>query len=218
MPELLTPMQDGPVVHIPAWVVDNTSFLRWAESGEAPEQGRFGYFRGKLWIDFTVERVLHNLIKTEIASVVRHWAVARGLGQYYGDGLLVSCPEVELSSEPDGIFVKTQTAQTGEIWFKNGLESSVLYGVPDMVLEVVSHSSVRKDLKDLRQLYHEAGISEYWVVDSRKDEPTLQVLRHAESGYVSTPASGGWVRSSVIGAKLRLVVDRKLNLVRLECK
>lgn len=216
MPDLLTPLQDGPVVHIPAWVVDNASFLRWAESPEAPERGKFGFFQGKLWVDLTMELVLHNLIKTQIAHAVMSWAEARELGQYYGDGLLVSCPKVELSSEPDGIFVRTTTAKAGKVRFKKGLRSRVLYGVPDMVLEVVSRSSARKDLVTLKQLYHEAGITEYWIVDSRKEEPRLQVYRRTPSGYAASPTRGGWVQSVVLGGRFRLDVDHERNVVRLE--
>jgi len=42
-----------------------------------------------------------------------------------------------------------------------------LEGTPDMVLEVVSASSVVKDTETLLQLYWQAGIPEYWLVDAR---------------------------------------------------
>src|SRR5207244_3011794 len=112
-----------------------------------------------------------------IAFGVMKWADREELGQYYGDGMLFSCPEIELSSEPDGLFVLNSSLESKKVWFKHGMQSRVLYGVPDMVLEVISKSSVKKDTVTLRELYHEAGIAEYWLVDSRVKEPTLQVLR-----------------------------------------
>ncbi len=85
------------------------------------------------------------------------------------------------------------------------MQSRVLYGVPDMVLEVISKSLVKKDTVTLRELYHEAGIAEYWLVDSRVKEPTLQVLRWTEAGYVAVRSQAGWVKSGVLGGRFRLV-------------
>ena len=218
MPDLLTPLQDGPVVCVPAWVTDNASFLRWAESDDAPEQGKYGYFQGELWVDHTKELLLHNLIKTAISFGVMKWAEEYSLGQYYGDGMLFSCPEIELSSEPDAIFALATSLASKKVWFKRGLHSRVFYGVPDLVLEVVSKSSVKKDYETLRDLYHEAGIAEYWLVDSRAAEPSLQILRYTESGYVSVRSQAGWVKSNVLGGRFRVVVDREAERVGLEGK
>jgi len=207
MPTVLTPLQDGPVVTVPAWVTDNASFLRWAESEAAPERGKYGFFQGELWVDHTMELLLHNLIKTAISFEVMTWAKAHGLGQYYSDGMLFSCPEIELSSEPDGIFVTEESLASKKVWFKKGLHSRVMYGAPDIVLEVISKSSVKKDTVTLRELYHEAGIAEYWLVDSRVKEPVLQVLRWTEAGYVVVRPQAGWVKSNVLGGRFRLVIE-----------
>ena len=37
-------------------------------------------------------------------------------------------------------------------------------GSPDLVIEILSHSSVNQDLKVKYEIYQEAGIGEYWVV------------------------------------------------------
>src|SRR5256885_8764701 len=58
-----------------------------------------------------------------------------------------------------------------------------LEGTPDMVLEVVSESSVQKDTKRLRQLYWQAGIREYWLVDARR-EPDRKSTRLNSSHLV----------------------------------
>jgi Uma2 family endonuclease len=218
MPALLTPRQDGPVVRLPQWVVDNASFLRWVESSDAPEEGKYGFYQGELWVDHTMELLLHNLIKTAIAFEVMTWAKAHQLGQFYSDGMLFSCPDIELSSEPDGIFVLNTSLESKKVWFKHGLHSRVLYGVPDLVIEVISKSSVKKDTVTLRELYHEAGIEEYWLVDSRLDKPSLQILRHAESGYVPVRSHVGWMKSNVLGGRFRLAVNRGGTSVELEGK
>jgi Uma2 family endonuclease len=51
-------------------------------------------------------------------------------------------------------------------------------GTPDMALEIVSPSSVDKDTVDLRQLYREAGIPEYWLVNPLGQPLTFDILRY----------------------------------------
>ena len=77
-------------------------------------------------------------------------------------------------------------------------------GTPDMVLEVVSTSSVRKDTELLRELYWRAGIPEYWLVDARGETPSFQILRPTAEGYVETEAQDGWLLSAVFGYAFRL--------------
>lgn len=37
-------------------------------------------------------------------------------------------------------------------------------GAPDLVVEILSPSNSRKDLKDKYEIYQEAGVPEYWIV------------------------------------------------------
>ena len=80
-----------------------------------------------------------------------------------------------------------------------------LEGTPDMVLEVISASSVTKDTKELRDRYWQAGISEYWLVDVRKNPLRFEILYRDATAYVSIPANAGWLRSKVFGKEFRLV-------------
>jgi Uma2 family endonuclease len=47
---------------------------------------------------------------------------------------------------------------------KNKLDDKGCIGSPDLVIEIVSPSSLRHDLKTKFFLYEQAGIKEYWVV------------------------------------------------------
>ena len=52
-------------------------------------------------------------------------------------------------------------------------------GVPNIVMEVLS-TDRNRDLVRKRQLYAEAGVREYWIVDPRADTATLLELRDGE--------------------------------------
>jgi Uma2 family endonuclease len=79
-----------------------------------------------------------------------------------------------------------------------------LQGSPDMVLEVVSRSSKRKDTKTLKKAYWEAGIREYWLVQARNEPLEFTIFRRAARGYAATRPVGGWTKSAVFGKSFRL--------------
>lgn len=209
-------------IRVPAWVQDHASFLRWATSPEAPEKGKYAYLGDHLWIEGSMETHLHNLIKSEIAFILGPWIKQQKLGRYYTDGMLMSRPDLNFSSQPDGMFVSSDSRESGKVTLEHHDKSLVLMGTPDMVLEVVSKSSTLKDQKDKKDLYHAAGVSEYWMVDSRLDSPELVIYRHTTKRYISVKADKGWLASKVFGRSFRLEVegatlkDREVNLLMKE--
>ncbi|MDA8426773.1 MAG: Uma2 family endonuclease [Treponema sp.] len=44
-----------------------------------------------------------------------------------------------------------------------------LWGAPDLALEVLSPSTVLRDLNQKRELYEAAGVREYWLIDGRAE-------------------------------------------------
>lgn len=80
-----------------------------------------------------------------------------------------------------------------------------IVGTVDMVLEVVSPGSVRKDTVKLRKAYWEAGIPEYWIVDARGKALVFDILKRGPKGFVEVKKTGGWIRSGVYGKSFRLI-------------
>jgi Uma2 family endonuclease len=202
-----TIFMDGGCLHIPAWVEDLAAFRRWFHSEEFPETGRICYLNGEVWIDMSKEQFFsHNQIKSEYNIVLGSLAKVGRLGRYIADGMLLTHEEANLSSQPDGAFVSFDSLTTGRIRLVEGAEEGYveLEGTPDMVLEVVSTSSVEKDNVTLFDLYWRAGIQEYWLVDARGERLVFDIWRHTPKGYVPTRKQGGWIRSTVFGKSFRL--------------
>jgi len=206
MPAAFTAIFEDSIIKVPAWVIDNNSFLRWAESDEAPEKSKIGYLQGNVWIDHTAEQAFHNEIKTAITEALYCWNRTHGLGKCYTDGMLYSHIESEFTTVPDGIFVKKESIEDEQVVLNQGKRSTKMTGSPDIVVEVVSRSSARKDLIELRALYHQAGIREFWLIDSRQDEPELVILEWTKRGYRSVTPQSGWVKSKMLGGSFRVVV------------
>lgn len=118
----------------------------------------------------------------------------------------VSHPEADLSAVPEGVFILDDSVQTPKVQIVAGVGGGYvrIAGGPDIVLEVVSDSSVQKDTVRLRNLYWKAGVCEYWLVDARREAPTFEILRRSEKGFVATRKRDGWLMSSVLGTSFRL--------------
>jgi len=200
-------LNESSQVSVPSWVTDLESFRRWAHSDDSPEKGRIGYLKGEVWIDMSKEQVFtHVLVKTEISRILATLVKTGQLGLFLNDGILLSNVDADLSCNPDATFVTTAGLQDRVRLLEGAEEGYVeLEGSPDMVLEVVSRSSVNKDTVQLRQAYHEAGIREYWLVDARSDPLRFDILRHTARGYSAARKKDGWMRSAVFGKEFRLV-------------
>lgn len=195
-------------VTIPAWVVDLTSFRRWADSSEFPNRGRITYLGGTIVVDLSMEQLfVHNQIKMRIAAVLDAFVTGLAAGYVFGDGVRLHNTAADLSAEPDVVFVSADAIQSGRVRLNEGLEHGFvsIEGTPDAVIEVVSDSSVQKDTVDLREAYAGAGIPEYWLVDARSGTAEFDLLKRGPRGYTVTRAqAGGWLKSAVFNRSFRI--------------
>ena len=195
------------VVSIPTWVVDLESFRRWADADDFPEHGRICYLKGEVWIDMSKEQIFTHLeVKREFFYVLTGLVKAGDLGLFLPDGLLLSNAKADISVKPDATFVSTASIQAKQVQLVEGWDGGFveMEGSPDMVLEVVSASSVHKDTVVLRRAYWEAGIREYWLVDARQEPIRFDIFRRTAKGYTATRKQDGWLKSAVFGKSFRL--------------
>jgi Uma2 family endonuclease len=196
-------------VDIPDWVRDHESFRRWARSPECPEHLRVAFYDGDLWVDLDTEQLyVHNQVKAEVSAVLMPMVKAEQRGRFIPEGMLLSNPEIGLSTIPDGYFVSYDALREGRVREVAGVSNGCveLVGTPEMTLEVVSDSSEEKDLVVLRELYYDAGVLEYWLIDARTEDVRFELLKRGAEGFTATRRqSGGWLKSDVFGRSFRLV-------------
>jgi Uma2 family endonuclease len=195
-------------VRIPNGFDSLEAFRNWARSEDYPERGWYAYLNGEIWVDLSMEQLFsHNQVKTQFSVALGSLTRTHRLGYFFSDRTLLSNVEANLSTEPDGMFAEYGTIREDRARLVEGSAEGYveLEGSPDMVLEVVSASSVRKDTETLRDLYWRAGIREYWLADARGDRPAFEILHHTVRGYAATRRqAGGWLRSNVFGRSFRL--------------
>ena len=194
-------------VRIPSWVNDLESFRRWSRTDDYPEQGWVSFLDGEIWVDMDMEQLFtHNQVKTEFTVVLGRLTKEEEMGYFFSDRALLSNESANLSTERDGTFCSFDALEERRVCLVEGLEEGhvEIEGTPDMVLEIVSRHSVRKDTKILRNLYWRAGILEYWLVDARKTPLQFDILRWSERGYSASRRREGWLKSKVFGRSFLL--------------
>ena len=182
-------------------------FAAAARSDEFPESGRICFINGEFCVDVSKEQFFtHNQLKQEFNLVLGLLAKQSRMGRYVPDGMLLSNTEAAFSTQPDGAFVSREALRSGRVKLVEGAGRGFveLEGVPDMVLEIVSDSSVKKDTIVLVDQYWQAGIPEYWLVDAREEAIRFDILRHGSKGYTAVRKQGGYVKSQVFGKSFRL--------------
>ena len=182
------------MVAIPPGIKDLDSFRRWAKSDAFPARGRFSFLDGLLWVDLSMEQLYtHNQVKGEVSRVLLSLVRETGQGLFLPDGMLLSNPGVNLSTVADGVFVSFAALQNGRVRQVPGSRAGFveLEGSPEMVLEVVSDSSVEKDLERLPPLYWRSAVEELWRIDARNNRP----FRAAQSRHrgLCSRSGTGWL-------------------------
>jgi Uma2 family endonuclease len=205
---------DGDRLRIPASALDHEGLRRWATSDSFPESVRVAFAGGEVWLDRSLEELeTHNKVKLKIASVLSQIVEDENLGEVFADGVLVTHEQAGLSTEPDLTFVSWNSFESMRVTLveKAGRPKRYveLVGTPDLVVEVVSDSSVRKDTQLLRTAYLAAGIPEYWIVDARGAEIHFEILQN-QGGEFRPSAPANQPQTSRVFAR-RWSLSRALN-------
>lgn len=191
----------------PEAIGDFAAFRSWTRSKDFPERGEYSFLNGDLWADLTMETLIHNQIKSLIGVVVGGIILAESLGRFFSDRMRLVHEAARLSSEPDSMFVSHESETSGRVHWEQGATSLEVIGSPDMVLEVVSSTSVEKDTVVLRKLYAAAGIREYWLINPLGGQLSFEILRLTGRRYAAVRKTAGWIKSPVFGKSFRLIEE-----------
>lgn len=151
----------------------------------------------------TPTELIHGEVIVAPSPTYGHQVLSRSLEKYLdtvsNDGLLLHAPmDVHLDEEnvvqPDIFWISgpESACQPGK--------DNYLHGAPDLVIEIVSPGSKRRDGVEKFLLYEQSGSLEYWVVDSETKQVQVwtrdgnQFINYgtfgADSGFTSPVLNG----------------------------
>jgi Uma2 family endonuclease len=209
-------------LEVPSGITSLEDFRRWAVSENFPEAGRIDFIAGRIEVDMSPESLFsHGTLKGKVYSVLLNLVETANRGYLFVDRTRVSCPDADVSVEPDIVFLSHERLDDGRVQLvpkasgKSG-EYIEIEGPPDLIVEIVSDSSVAKDTRRLPERYFHAGAGEFWLIDARREQLVFQIQSPGENAFEPvSPSDDGSLFSQIFQRSFRLSrrADRRGNWV-----
>src|SRR5688572_29014682 len=146
------------------------------------------------WVDGRVELLspvddVHESLSGWLYALCRAYVEAKGLGRILGAPYLIHLPTRPSGREPDMIFLKSENL--------GRIRGGYMEGPADVLVEVVSPESVKRDREIKYSEYEKAGIGEYWLLDPIRKQ--AQFFQLGDDGfYRPMPLNNGIFHSREI--------------------
>ena len=116
----------------------------------------------------------HQDVSMNLCRILVPFIREHRLGRAYHAPVDVLLSEHDIA-QPDLVFVSNEHASI--------LTHANIQGAPDLVIEILSDSSRRRDETLKREIYERAGVLEYWLVDPKCR--SVRVYRRAGAGFLA---------------------------------
>ncbi len=150
-------------------VTETAVRLTYEDYANMPDDERYELINGEL-IMAAAPNELHQRL---IMGLIRYFIIAAdlGLGRAY-----VAPFDVVLSDhnvvQPDLLFVPKENEHI--------ITTANIQGAPDLVVEILSPSTSRRDWNEKRDLYAKYGVGELWIADPDERVVWVMALRDGE--------------------------------------
>ena len=149
-----------------------TTRITWRDALTMPEDGhRYEAINGELYVS-PPPKTRHEWVSMNLVDALLDQLVHPGHGRVFTAPIGVEFPDTEEGVQPDIVFVSTERLPI--------VREDSIHGPPDLVVEILSASTARRDRTVKRHLYQRQGVGEYWIVDP--DARQVEVWRFAAGG------------------------------------
>ena len=112
---------------------------------------------------------IHNVISGRLYMFIGTYLDAKELGYCFIDGADIYFPDGSLF-QPDFSIVLKENEKIIS-W------GGDIYGSPDMVVEILSRSTKKRDITIKKDTYERNGVREYWIIDPYMKAISVYLLR-----------------------------------------
>jgi Uma2 family endonuclease len=152
----------------------------------------------------TLAEVIHNQLVMSPAPTSKHQQVSKEIFRQL-DAFVLSHQLGEVFYAPIDVYLDNENVFEPDLVFISSKQLHILgnniYGAPDLVVEVLSPSSEKKDKRDKKVIYEKYGVKEYWIVDPVSKQVTgYQLLNNL---FVDIPSEDGLIHSPLLNLTIR---------------
>lgn len=135
--------------------------------------------------------VLHQRISMRLLTTFLKFLEQHPAGELFHAPLDVVLDEFNVP-QPDIIFIRrTRLTIIDE-------QEQIVRGAPDLLIEILSPGSIRRDRFDKKDLYERYGIEEFWIVDPNNQSIEVYQLEEGAYQLFAFAAGSGPVQSSIL--------------------
>ena len=163
----------------------------YVDYARLPDDGwRYEVIRGELHMS-PAPRPLHQDAITLLSFFLVGYLRKRNLGKAYVSPIDVILPgKLGDPVQPDILFIRSDRLHI--------IGETFIDGAPDLVMEVLSPSNPAHDRSLKYQLYAEAGVPEYWIIDPHERRDEVFVLRGGDYELLGRYGDNDTARSEVL--------------------
>lgn len=175
-----------------------TAEITWPQQGEwtyedylnLPEDGRrYEIIEGVLYVTNAPD-IDHQFAVYELARQLANFVIQNKLGMVIGAPFEVHLARRTRPVQPDVLFIKAEN------WPASG--AKFFAGVPDLVVEVLSRSTLLIDRNVKMTAYEQSGVPEYWIVDPKSRSVEVYTLSGQEYALLGQFIGEELVQSNVL--------------------
>ncbi|MBI5505021.1 MAG: Uma2 family endonuclease [Deltaproteobacteria bacterium] len=174
-------------------------FLEWLRGLRASDINRYELMGGRILMT-PPAGFSHSALAARIVYALSRYTHATGSGLVLESSAGFNLPSGD-TLEPDVTFLSAARLAAGP---KPG-HGSFLEIVPDLVVEVLSRSTARRDRVEKKKVYARCGVEEYWLVDPRRSTVEIFAREGETFGAARVFRSGALV--SRVAPELELSIE-----------
>jgi len=164
---------------------------------------RYTYADYLTWLDDKTRELIHGFIKMlSPAPRIEHAVASHKISLYLGLYVLQNKGKCKIFTAPFDVRFPKQGETADEkidtvvqpdicvICDLSKLDERGCCGAPDMIVEILSPSTFKKDVSEKFSLYEEFGVKEYWIVHPKDKAVTVFLMQ--ESGKYNAGTTYEW--------------------------
>ena len=133
--------------------------LTYEDYRKTPEDERYELLDGEL-VMTAAPNIAHQRISSRLERRLAVFVEERGLGEIFRAPTDVALSDTDVV-QPDILFVPGDRSDI--------ITADDVQGAPDLVVEVLSPTTAKRDWRDKLDLYSKHGVREFWLVDPQTE-------------------------------------------------
>lgn len=132
------------------------------------EKPRYERINGEAVVMLPSPTVNHNAVVTNLALIFGNYLKGKEC-RNFTDGVDVHLDEKNIVI-PDAMIVCN----------KDIIRYDGIYGSPDLIVEILSPATARRDKREKKMFYEKYGVKEYWIIDPVSKSIEVYILKNAK--------------------------------------